>query len=588
MLPPAGPPARSRRAAVWRWALGVFALLSATAAWTVPVSADGLMILRTSLSLLLRGSFRLPPPPPGAWLDSYHFRTSAGGFAGVDFGYQPLGSLLRAALLAPVGLVPPGALRGRVADAVLQLLPLALTALTVVPLARLARLAGCARRAAPALAGALILGTFLGPLGTSDFQEPIVVFLSVWSLERVLVARRLIGSLRLKALALAGCLAALTLLAKPTAFVLVPALLLAAARPLRRPTSARDLGALLAGFAPGLAAFLALNALRFGSPFDFGYRFGHFLPGAERLPIAWTTLRLTLLPNRGLLFFAPILLLVFFVPLKDRLAEPLRTDSAAAFVAAGGFFAANLWWWAWEGGFGWGPRLLAPAVALSIPWLAGRGRVWRVVACALALAGFTLGLPAYLLDDNRIYARAATRGPGIALGPVMPRHRDPGASARVHPYQRVHYVPAEASWIEGPKILVELLTTGDGKAAGGVPGDERKDSVLLRLLLGKSFLHEHSGTGRLLLDDADVASEVDADRALLSARAAVNFGGPPVDARALYSMLLLRKGRAAEAAEVCREALALDPSRADVRSNLALAAEILRKAAVPAPLSPVP
>ena len=45
-------------------------------------------------------------------------------------------------------------------------------------------------------------------------------------------------------------------------------------------------------------------------------------------------------------------------------------------------------------------------------------------------------------------------------------------------------------------------------------------------------------------------------------------------------MMLLRKGRAAEAAEVCREALALDPSRADVRSNLALAEEILREQGV--------
>ncbi|HEX7603055.1 MAG TPA: hypothetical protein VF316_15665, partial [Polyangiaceae bacterium] len=489
----------------------------------------------------------------------------------------PLGSILRTTLLVPVGLVPPGALRGHLADAVLQLLPLVLTALAVVPLARLARLAGADRRTAPTLAGALVLATFLGPLGTSDFQEPIVVFLSAWSLERVLLARRLIGVRRFKALALSGCLAAFSLLAKPTALVLVPALLIATARPLRRPVRARDFGALLSGFAPGLAAFLALNAIRFGNPLDFGYRFGHFLPGAERLPLVWTALRLTVFPNRGLLFFAPLLLLAFFVPLKDRLTEPLRTDCAAALVAAGGFFASNLWWWSWEGGFGWGPRLLAPAVALSIPWLVSRGRSWRVAACALALAGFALNLPAYLLDDGRIYALALERGPGDPLGPAMPRHRDPGDPARVHPYQRVHYVPSEASWIEGPRILLELLGRGDGKWAGGTAGDERKDSVLLRLLLGKPCFHEYSGVGRLLLDDAEIASDVEPERALKFARAAVDFGGPPLDARALSSMLLLRRGRAAEAAEICREALALDPSRADVRSNLAIAEEMLRK-----------
>ncbi len=567
---------RSRRAAAWRWVPGVAAFLGATAAWTVPVSADGLVMLRTSFSLLFTGSFRLPPPPPGVWTDSYHFRTPPGGAPGVDFGYQPLGSLVRAAVLGPAFLVPRGPLRGRIADGALQILPLVFSALSVVPLARLARLAGCARRTAPALASALVLATFLGPLGRSDFQEPSVVFLSAWSLERILVARRLAGPRRLAALAAAGGLASLALLAKPTAFVLWPALLLAAARPLRRRVRARDFAALAAGAAPALAAFFVLNLVRFGSPLDFGYRFGHFLPGAERVSLVWTALRLTILPNRGVLWFAPLLLLALFVPPKERLFEPLRTDCASALVAAGGFFAANLWWWAWEGGFGWGPRLLAPAVALFMPWLAGRGRTWRRAAFVLAIAGFALNLPAYLIDDGRIYAVAKTRpSGGTPLGPVVPRHREAGVPAGVHPYQRVHYVPAEATWLQGPTILFTLCTSGDGREAGGAEGDERKDSVLLRILLGRPALHAVSGVGRLLLDDAEVAGDVDPTRALKFARAALDFGGPPVDARALSSMLLLRSGRAAEAARMCREALALDPGRADVLSNLALAERIL-------------
>lgn len=576
MPPAAGPPVRSRRAAVWRWVPGVMTFLCATAAWTVPVSSDGLAILRTSISLLLTGSFRLPPPPPGAWLDPYLFRTPPGGAWGVDFGYQPLGALSRAALLATASLVPRGPLRGRVADGVLQVLPLVLTALSVVPLARLARLAGCARRTAPALASALVLATFLGPLGRSDFQEPWVVFLAVWSLERILVARRLAGLRRLQALAASGGLAALALLAKPTAFVLWPALLLAAARPLRRPARARDFAALAAGAVPGLAAFFILNAVRFGSPLDFGYRFGDFLPGAERVSVVWTALRLTILPNRGVLWFAPLLLLAFFTPMKRRVVEPLRTDCGAALLAAGGFFAANLWWWAWEGGFGWGPRLLAPAVALIMPWLAGHGRAWRRAAFLLALAGFALNLPAYLIDEGRVYTVVATNPPrGIPLGPVVPRHREDGAPVRVHPYQRLHYLPAETTWLEGPRVLYALFAFGDGKEAGGAAGDERKDSVLLRILLGKAALHALPGVGRLLLDDAEVAAGVDPERALRFAKAAIDFGGPPVDARAFSSMLLLRSGRAAEAARMCREALALDPGRADVRSNLALAEKML-------------
>jgi hypothetical protein len=381
---------------------------------------------------------------------------------------------------------------------------------------------------------------------------------------------------RLRALAAGGGLVGLALLAKPTAFVLVPALLLAVSRPLRRPTRARDLAAFAAGMVPGLAAFFALNAVRFGSPLDFGYRFGDLPSGGERLPLLWTALRLTVFPNRGVFWFAPLLLLALLVPMRNRLAEPLRTDCAAALVASGGFFAANLWWWVWEGGFGWGPRLLAPAVALSMPWLVGRGPAWRRGAFALALFGFALNLPAYLLHEGRIYAFAALgASPGAPVGPVMPRHRDPAVPGEVHPLQRVHYVPAAASWIEGPRILFALATLGNGRQTGDVTGDARGDPLVLRLMLGKPALPEVSGVGRLLFDDAEMAADMEPRRALTFARAAIDFGGPPVDARAFTSMLLLRGGRASEAARVCREALALDPGRTDVRTNLALAEKML-------------
>jgi hypothetical protein len=555
---------------------GVTAFLCASAAWTVPVSADGLEVLRTSFSLLLTGSFRLPPPPPGASVDRYQHRELPGGAPGYDVSYQPLPAFARTALLAPVSLVPAGALRGRVADAVLQLIPVLLTALAVVPLTRLARLAGCSRRAAPALASALLLGTFLGPLGRLDFPEPFVVLLSVSSLERTLVARRREGAHRLKALAAGGGLVGLALLAKPTAFVLVPALLLAVARPLRRPARVRDFAAFAAGMVPGLAAFFALNTMRFGSPLDFGYRWGDLPSGGERLPLLWTALRLTVLPNRGVFWFAPLLLLALFIPMRNWLAEPLRTDCGAALVASSGFFAANLWWWVWEGGFGWGPRLLAPAVALSIPWLVGRGSAWRRAAFTLALFGFALNLPAYLLHEGRIYAFAALgTSPGAPVGPVMSRHRNPAVPGDVHPYQRVHYVPGAASWIEGPRILYALAVHGNGRETGDASGEARSDPLVLRLLLGKPALPAVSGVGRLLFDDAEMAADVEPPRALTFAKAAIDFGGQPVDTRAFASMLLLRSGQASEAARICREALALDPSRPDVRSNLALAEKML-------------
>ena len=153
------------------WAAGVGLLLAATAPWTVPVSADGAITLRTALSLRLTGTFRLPPAAPGTRLSSHDvFRKAPGPVEGVVEAYPPLGTLLRVGALTPSDLAPKGTPRGRVADGLLQLLPVVLTALTVLPLSRLARLGGCTRKGAPLLASALLVTTFLGPLGRLDFQ----------------------------------------------------------------------------------------------------------------------------------------------------------------------------------------------------------------------------------------------------------------------------------------------------------------------------------------------------------------------------------------------------------------------------------
>ena len=55
-----------KRATAGWWAAGVGAFLALTAPWTVPVSADGSVVLRTALSLHLTGGFRLPPAAPGS------------------------------------------------------------------------------------------------------------------------------------------------------------------------------------------------------------------------------------------------------------------------------------------------------------------------------------------------------------------------------------------------------------------------------------------------------------------------------------------------------------------------------------------
>jgi hypothetical protein len=83
----------------------------------------------------------------------------------------------------------------------------------------------------------------------------------------------------------------------------------------------------------------------------------------------------------------------------------------------------------------------------------------------------------------------------------------------------------------------------------------------------------------MLVEDASITVDVDPPRALAYSLAAIDFGGPPVECRAIASMLLLRAGRPAEAARLCREGLALDPGRGDLRQNLAIAESRLRAGA---------
>lgn len=553
-------------------AAGVAAALALASPWRVPLSSDGSLVLRTALAIAFEGTFRLPPPPPGARVDPFYFLPAPGG--DLVAVYAPLGSLARAALVRASAVVPAGAVRGAASDVLLSLLPILLTAATLFPLARLARYGGAGRKTAPVLAAALLLTTFLGPLGVSDFQEPSLVFLAVFSLERALAARRLLPGRRAPLLAASGAFLGAALLAKPTALVLAPALLLALARPRRTAQLARDAGALAAGVLPGLALALALNAIRFGSPLETGYGGQLAHPLARSAGLVWSALRLIALPNRGLLFFAPLLLLAL-PSLARRLARgPRRVDRTAALLAAGGFFAASVAWFSWDGGMGWGPRLLAPCVALLAPALAVDTRGRRRALAVLAALGLLVNGPGYLLDPGRVYEAVAAAAPaGEPVGPIVPIHALSGAPGGLHPLQRVHYVPSSATWLVAPRLLFTLLREGDGPHAGG--SGARKDARLFRAALGLPPPPAGSDTGRALYEETWAAAEVRPARALRMAEAAVSWDGPRIDAPAIASALALRSGRFEDAARWAREGLARDPGRADLRTNLQLAERAL-------------
>lgn len=521
--------------------LVVMAWLLVASPWRYPLTGDGRLVVRTGISLAFEGSFSLPRPPEkdGEWF--YLVQPLGGGMPAAI--YAPLGAGLRAASILASRVLPPGDLRGRVTDFSICLWSVLFTAALVWPLSRLFRYGGGGKRAAAPVAAALVLGTALGPLGTSDFQEPFLTFLLAASLERVLFARRLGERVRPRHLALGGALLGAALLAKPTAIVVLPALFLTVffARGRRRPL--RDAALLAAGVIPFAALTLWLNAARFGNALEFGYSGQLADPLARATPFGWNLLRITLLPNRGLLWFSPILLLA--IPGIGRLSRAARrADRGAALLAVGGLLAANALWWSWEGGMSWGPRLAAPCVALAAPLIWSGLRRQVMIALVLGLAGFVLNLPGYLLEYPRIYwfARAHCGG-SPPLGPVVPLHLD-ASRGSIQIDQRVHYSPGCAPEYIGFRVLATMILKGDGPAAGN-PGGVPEDSILMRLAMSRPAFEPSTDIGKMLFGEAVLRSDQMPASALKLARATRDWGGSAREADALIRELETRGSGAA-------------------------------------------
>ena len=208
-----------------------------------------------------------------------------------------------------------------------------------------------ARRAIFATALASPLFAYAG----SDFSEPLLAALAgaafaaaAWAVRPETPERR-----ALALSAAAGAAAGFALVSKSLLIVLAAFVLglLAAGDAAGR---AKRLAAAVLGWLPFFALWLAFEIVRFGRPFASyqGESFNH--------PVLDGLLRLTVGPNKGLLFYFPLLVLSAVG------AASLAKRSRPAAALGAGFFGFVLLtasaWWAWDGTFGWGPRLLLPAI----------------------------------------------------------------------------------------------------------------------------------------------------------------------------------------------------------------------------------
>ena len=165
--------------------------------------------------------------------------------------------------------------------------------------------------------------------------------------------------------------------------------------------------ALATAWGTGLALWAALELVRFGKLFG-GY------PGEDfAYPFFTGLLRLTVLPNKGLLVYAPVLL---FVPLG--LAALWRSDrllTASLGLAGASYFATASGWWAWDGQSGWGPRLVVPAlsalVLLTVPALVPAHRPVLALAGLLAVAGLAVNISGAFYPFGAAYLIAEVSEP---------------------------------------------------------------------------------------------------------------------------------------------------------------------------------
>lgn len=144
---------------------------------------------------------------------------------------------------------------------------------------------------------------------------------------------------------------------------------------------------LLPGLAMAGVAFVARNVLLYGSGgFDFPQRFrsGSLLEGAAGLLVD---------PARGLLFFAPIVLLAFAGFLARPGERGVVCAACACFLV---YFLLNAAWIDWRGGSSFGPRLLVPvlpllAIPVGLLWRQARQRGGvRIAVALLAAFGFAV------------------------------------------------------------------------------------------------------------------------------------------------------------------------------------------------------
>ena len=271
------------------------------------------------------------------------------------------------------------------------LLNLILISTTALILAACLRDIGIRFRNTALAAIGFAFGTFAWPYISSDFSEPLqacCLILTFWLLIRF--GRQEGPGNRL--LILAGAIIGFAILTKVFLVLFIPSFALYLW--LIKKGSIKEKAAKLCLFLIPLffVGFIqgALNYHQFGSLFRFGYQEEayHFTT-----PLFDGLYGLILSPNKGLIFYAPVVIL-FPIALRFTF-QKYRPEWLFLTSALTIYIIAISKWWGWEGGWAWGPRYLWPILPFvvfgSALWLQNAGKSFKVFVCCF-LIGFAINL----------------------------------------------------------------------------------------------------------------------------------------------------------------------------------------------------
>lgn len=264
---------------------------------------------------------------------------------------------------------------------------------------------------AVSLVFSLVFGlcTLAWPYARWFFSEPVAalgLLLAVYGASRYHRG----ASAKLSPLLVSGFGSGLAVLAAPAGAIAVPAVLGSLLWSAARGNAARRLwsaakvaGYYCAGLAIPLLMLAGYNTVRFGVPWDTGYRLSlHDFS----LPLYKGLAGLLISPGRGLLFYSPVALLALPGAVAGFRKHRFDCCLALALVATWLVFYAK--WTVWHGGWSWGPRYLVPIMPLLVllaaeGWGLAKGR-WRSVWTAVAAVVIALSFVAQVAGVSKNFA----------------------------------------------------------------------------------------------------------------------------------------------------------------------------------------